>query len=116
MKPLIFAVVLMAGFGIISGCNKDSTTTGPAVAAATAPSLVGTWTIVSSSGHMKHLEFRSDNVYYMMNQYAYGVRDLAAGVYQISGNALDLGSNQSPSLYAFSIKNDTLTLVSPPRS
>lgn len=114
MRHLSACLVLAAGLLVVAGCSKDSTTTGPSAPAATVPSLVGTWTVVTAPNNMKHLEFRSDNVFYLMNQYSYGLRDLAGGVYQVSGNAIDLGNTQYPSLYAFAIKNDTLTLVSPP--
>jgi hypothetical protein len=116
MKSVVASVTLVIGMLGVSGCTNDSGTTNPAVPAATAPSLVGVWTVVSAPAPIKHLEFTSDNVYYMMNQFAYGLRAYTSGVYQVSGNAIDFGSSQSPSLYAFTIKNDTLSLVSPPQA
>jgi hypothetical protein len=117
MKSIFTSIVLVAGLiAALSGCTKDSSTTAPISGTTTTSAIAGTWTVISGPGNLKHLEFRDDNLFYLLNQYGYGLRDFAAGVYQVSGGTLDLGNNQYPSLYAVTIKNDTLTLVSPPSS
>ncbi len=113
MKPLraLLALGLMLA-AAIGGC-KDDDTTAPAAAPSTGPSVSGIWTVISGSATTKYLEFRDDNLYYYLNQYDYGLKDFTQGVYQVSGGAVDFGSSQYPSLYAFTVRNDTLILSAP---
>ncbi len=97
----------------VAGCTKDSTTTAPVTSSSTGSSISGIWTVISGSSTTKHMEFRDDNLYYYMNQYSYGLKDFMVGVYQVSGSTVDFGNGQSPSLYSFTIKNDTLTMTAP---
>jgi len=98
---------------LVAGCSKDSTSSNPSTPSTTTPPIAGTWTVISGPPGLKHLHFKDDNTFLFLNQRDYGLRDVTAGIYQVSGGTVDLGNNQYPSLYAYTLKNDTLTLYTP---
>lgn len=104
---LVFALVL-------AGCSKGSDTTAPVTE--TAPDFIGKWTVIAGGGTRKHLVFKADNSFAFLNEHQFGIRTLELGIFQAVNGTVDLGNDQYPSLYAFTIQHDTLTLTTPQKS
>ena len=109
--------VVVTGFvalvAVLGGCSKDSSTSNPAGPGTTTPALSGSWTVINGANDRVHMVFKSDNTYAFLDKYAYGLRAVESGVYQVDGSTVDFGNSQQPSIFSFSIRNDTLTLYNP---
>lgn len=107
MKSLArFAFLLLVGV-IVAGCSKDNDTTGPSIP--TISAIAGKWTILSGKQGTTYLTVHSDNVYYFLHQYSYGLRSMDGGVAQVSGNTINLDQV----VYNYSVSGDTLRLTTP---
>ena len=107
MAIMRYSIVFMFGV-MIFGCSKDSTTS-PSTSGPSNSSLVGNWVVLSGLPGTKYLSYHSDNVYYYLNQFGFGLRGMDAAVAQISGSTINIGQ----SIFNFSITGDTLLLSSP---
>jgi hypothetical protein len=107
-------VVMAVLLGLTAGgCANDAAPSGASSTGDTTPAIVGKWTLVKGGGVRKHLVFKTDNSFVFLDEHPYGIRTIETGIYQAVSGTIDLGNDQYPSLYAFSITNDTLVMSTP---
>ncbi len=107
MKPLAHFAVLLLFAASIAGCTKDNDTTAPS--SPTISAVSGKWVVLSGIQNTSYLSIHDDNVFYMLHQYAYGLRSMDGGVAQVSGGTINLGQV----VYNYAVSGDTMRLTTP---
>ncbi len=116
--PSVLCLALVLGL-FAAGCTKDSSTTAPSSSGPSISALVGKWQVLSGMQYTSYLTVHSDNLYFLLHQYSYGLRSMEAGVAQVANGTIDLGLtnyNSGQSVFNYAISGDTLRLTAPGQS